>query len=458
MRVINSADNAKTDDIIYAMAIAAPSAIAQAKKANLPDIIGLTGANMVDDAIRTGKWIRANVKYKIDDFGNQNIQLPSAILNSPDPKADCKSLSLLYLSIMEATGAYNGGFRYASYKENKPFTHVYVYFFDNKKNIHTFDACIKDLKESKNYKKIKDMRVNYIAGVPMVIQDKTNKNVVKTKKMVYKPTVREIMTDDRYMSITGIETEFIGRKKRFKNFVTKVKTKVGDTVKKAGNLIKTVGLAPARGPFLLLVSLNFAGLARKLNMLRSKKPKSYEEFWLKVGGDVDALNKSVNKGKDKKPLLASKKTKASIQGATSVEYSLINGPDGDEFVGEPVTLATITAAIGTASALIVAVKKLFNKEGIQSQPGEDEAIEENPEFDPNATIAPGGGDTFANDPASEDAAKYAASGGTNIPPVSDTTRGLSATNSSITSSINPMYIVGGVAALGAIYLLTKKKK
>ena len=98
MRIYNSADNAKTDDIIYSMAIAAPSAIAQAKKANLTDVIGLTGANLIDDAIRTGKWIRANVKYKIDDFGNQNIQLPSALLRSG--KGDCKSISLLYLSIL----------------------------------------------------------------------------------------------------------------------------------------------------------------------------------------------------------------------------------------------------------------------------------------------------------------------------------------------------------------------
>lgn len=458
MPIFNAADDAKTDDIIYSMAIAAPSAIAQAKKANLPDVIGLTGANLHQDAIRTGKWIRANIKYKIDEFGNQNIQLPSALLKSG--KGDCKSLSMLYLSIMEAAG-YNGGFRYASYKDNRPFTHVYVYFLDNQKNIHTFDACIKDLKEVPTYKKIKDMKVNYIAGVPMVIQDKKN---MQSKKVVYKPTLKQLMSDDRYMSITGFEylTEVngIGKKGKLKAAFKKVKTKVGNTVKKAGKIIKTVGLAPARGPFLLLVDLNFAGLARRLEILRSKDPQSYEEFWLKVGGDVDALNKAVNKGKNKKPLLASKKTKSQIQGVTSVEYGLINGVDGDEYIGEPVTLATITAALTTASGLIVAVKKLFNKKGIQPQPGEDEAIEENPEFDESATLGADGGDVIANDPASEDAAQYAVTGGKKKPSISPSTKGktLEATSDAITPSINPMYIIGGVAALGAIYLLTKKKK
>lgn len=457
MPIYNAAEDAKTDDIIYSMAIAAPSAIAQAKKANLPDVIGLTGANLNQDAIRTGKWIRAHIKYKIDEFGNQNIQLPSAILTSG--KADCKSLSLLYLSIMVAAGYRDAGFRFASYKENKPFTHVYVYFLDNQKNVYTFDACIKDLKEVPTYKKIKDMKVNYIAGVPMVIQDKKRMQV---KKMAYKPTLKQLMSDDRYLSITGYEylTEIngIGKKGKLKAVFKKIKTKVGETVKKAGKIVKTVGLAPARGPFLLLVDLNFAGLARRLELLRQRDPKSYEEFWLKVGGDVDALNKAVNKGKGKKPLLASKKTRAAIKGAMSAEYGLINGPDGDEYIGEPVTIATITAALTTASGLIVAVKKLFNKKGIQPEAGEDEALEENPEYDESATLGADGGDVIANDPASEDAAQYAVTGGKKKPALSASTKGIEATSDAVsTTSINPLYVVGGIAALGAIYLLTKKK-
>jgi hypothetical protein len=54
-------NNAKTHDIIYSLCIAAPAAIKQAKKFNLPEIIGLTGADLQSDANLTGKWIRNNV-------------------------------------------------------------------------------------------------------------------------------------------------------------------------------------------------------------------------------------------------------------------------------------------------------------------------------------------------------------------------------------------------------------
>ena len=97
-----------TNDIIYSMALIAPAAIQQAIKYNLPAVIGLTGSNLNKDAILVGKWIRANVTYKIDPFTDQNIQLPSSLLR--DQKGDCKSFSMLFLAIMEAAG-YNGGFR-----------------------------------------------------------------------------------------------------------------------------------------------------------------------------------------------------------------------------------------------------------------------------------------------------------------------------------------------------------
>jgi len=68
-----------------------------------------------------------------------------------------------------------------------------------------------------------------------------------------------------------------------------------------------------------------------------------------------------------------------------------------------------------------------------------------------------GGDVIANDPASEDAAQYAVTGGKKKPNISPSTKGLQATSDAVTTSVNPMYIGIGIAALGAIYLLTKKK-
>ena len=56
--------NAKTDDIIYHLGGAVPAAMAQAKNANLPDVIGLSGADIESDGFLTSKWIKNNVTYR----------------------------------------------------------------------------------------------------------------------------------------------------------------------------------------------------------------------------------------------------------------------------------------------------------------------------------------------------------------------------------------------------------
>jgi len=427
-------NNAKTHDIIYALCIAAPAAIKQAKQFNLPEVIGLTGGNLEHDAQLTGKWIRSNVKYKIDSFDNQNIQLPSALLKTNT--GDCKSISLLFLSIMEAAG-HNGGFRFAAYR-GKNFTHVYN-FFENKNKIFTFDACIKDLKEHKTYTNIKDMKVNYLAGTPMLI-DETGIN--------RQPTAKELMQDDRVLAINGI-----GKKKRF--------PKIKNFINKAGNLTKTVALAPARGSFLLLVNLNFRALSKRLTKLKSKNPNSFAEWWTKLGGDIDKLNKAIEKGSTKKPLFGSKKG--------------VNGIGVDfEYMGEPVTAATVTAAITSAAGIIAALNKLLKKEGVTEEPGEEPLGEG---LDPDAPLSPElqpGEVAIPNDPASEGAASYIEKGinflkgvTSKKPAVKVKPRqsqpGLQAgnlTNQETATGFkpSPLLIGGGIAAIAAIYLLTKKKK
>ena len=426
-------NNARTHDIIYSLCIAAPAAIKQAKQFNLPEVIGLTGGNLENDATLTGKWIRNNVKYKIDSFDNQNIQLPSALLKSN--VGDCKSISLLFLAIMEAAG-YNGGFRFAGYR-GKNFTHVYN-FFDNKNKLYTFDACIADLKEHKTYTQIKDMKVNYLAGTPMLI-DETGIN--------RQPTAKELMQDDRVLSINGI-----GKKKRF--------PKLKNFINKAGNLTKTVALAPARGSFLLLVNLNFRALSKRLTKLRNKNENQFAEWWTKLGGDIDKLNKAIEKGSTKKPLFGAKKG--------------VNGIGVDfEYMGEPVTAATVTAAITSAAGIIAALNKLLKKEGVAEEPGEE--LGEG--LDPDAPLSPElepGEPVIPNDPASEGAASYIEKGINflkgvtgNKPKVRVKPRqsapgsGLQAgnlTNQETTGfKPSPLLIGGGIAAIAAIYLLTKKK-
>jgi hypothetical protein len=442
--------NAKTHDIIYSLCMAVPAAIKQVKQYNLVDTIGLSGNDLKRDAELTGNWIRKNTTYKIDNFKNQNIQLPSALLKSGT--GDCKSISLLYLAIMEAAG-YNGGFRFAGYRGNN-FTHVYN-FFVNKNNIVTFDACIKNLKEILTFTKIKDMRVNYLAGTPMLI-DETG--IERT------PTAAELMQDDRIAGVNGI-----GRL-RIKLPKIKIPPFVNKVLPKGGGFkpLATVALAPARGPFLLLTNLNVRGIAKRLAKFKEKNLQGYTEFWTKLGGDIDKLNAAVEKGKTKKAIFGERK----IGDAGFNDDEIVIG----EYIGEPVTLATITAAISAASGIIAQLNKLLGKNNVPEEPGEppmDEGI------DPNEPLVPGaepGEPVIPNDPASEGAGDYIKKGidfltgnaskppkikpritkpGGTIKP-SNTTSTAASTGTSFSPS--PLLIGGGIAAIAAIYFLTKKRK
>lgn len=430
---IETVNQGDTKDILYSLSAAVPAAIEQAKKFNLVEAVGISENDTpVEAGKKTGAWIRENITYKLDPFNEQNIQLPSSLLRTK--KGDCKSLSLLFLSIIEAAKEinprFNAGFRFVSYKKNKPYTHVYNYICLNKNKFFTFDCCLKDLKELQTYKEKKDMRVNYLAGAPIMIGEDIN--------AMSKPTVNELMTDDRFMS----GPDFIGKKKFFKNLGDKIKKVVKNEIK----FVKTVALAPARGPFLILLDVNFRGLARKMNEVRKKNPKLYEEFWLKLGGKIDSLNKAVDKGAKKKPFLGERK---GVSGATDAVYigganSICRVDDDTAAIGfDP---ASITVALTSAAAIVAAAQKLFKKEGVADKKEEGDPIDTS-NVPP---IAPPGEDFAANDPASPEAEKYAITGET--PKVTST-----GSSSSFKPSL-PLILGGAAVAAGAIYMLTKKKK
>jgi hypothetical protein len=97
---------------------------------------------------------------------------------------------------------------------------------------------------------------------------------------------------------------------------------------------KTTLFAIARGPFLLLVDLNVFGLASRLKLAYEKQPSKIVKFWEdKVGGDFGALEKAINQGYKKKPILGGK---------------------NNSF--DP---ATVTAALTAASGLIASVNKVL---------------------------------------------------------------------------------------------------
>lgn len=309
-------NNAKTKDIIEALCNVVPIAVDQCR-GEVEKVINKTG-NPLIDAERCCRYIRSNVKYKADGFSEQNIQLPGRMF-SGTKQADCKSFSLAFVGMMGAMG-YDCGFRFASYKPNKIPTHVYNFVICNGKK-YTFDACIENLKESPRYTYIKDMKVQYLTGLP----------------------------------IMGNDFEYMGRRRN----------KGGEGGKDKPRRGARILLAPVRGAFLSLIRLNVRGLAKKMSVAIAKDSSTSKAFWEKLGGKFDLLKKAVDKGKNKRPLAGESKKNKALKGvgfySADSESSYYIGED--DSIGA-VDLAAVGAFLATAAPALIAAKALFKKNSI----------------------------------------------------------------------------------------------
>lgn len=441
-KVFTAKNNANTEDIINALAKAAPAAIAQAKAANIADIIGVTGGDVIKDATKVGNWIRGNIKYKIDSFTNQNIQFPSAILKTK--QADCKSFSLLFLAIMSAAG-YDGGFRFASYRPNGQFTHVYNFFVKPNGEKIPFDACIKGLKESNRATKIKDMKVNYLAGAPIVTDDE--QEITRPARIV-RDRMGNVFLEyvDTGERISGPEAEHIAG---IRSLVNKAWKQIKKDAKKVWKGFKKVALAIPRSAALGVMELNFRGVSGQL--FRAQKDKKQtdrlKELWNRLGGDFGALQKSIDRGRKRKPLFGGGKA---IKG--------IGEPMVNIGIGEPVTLA---AAATTAAPILVMIFKFIKNAGVKPEgdekpPAGDTGLPPVDQSDPTARAIASG--RFApTDPQGEEATAYVRSQGQVF--VNSTgqvvARPGGTSGSGLLSGKTLLLLGGGVIA--AILLLKKKK-
>jgi hypothetical protein len=306
--------DASTEDIIEALIKAGPIAVHQVK--NHINSLGLflTG-DALKDALKISDYIRSNVKYEADGYTNQNIQLPARMFKDTK-KADCKSFSLAFFSLMKAAGHDKVGFRFASYKKNKIPTHVYNWFVDRNNNFYTFDTCVKTLKESKKFTFIKDMQVNYLTGP--------------------------------YSYLNGKEEREARREKRKER-----REKRREEGKGVFQGVKKVALALPRNAFRGLVALNVRGLATSLNTAIQKNPSKVKGFWEKLGGKYEGKNSlvgAINDGKNKKPVFGER------------------GVNGyyDEF-NEAYIGSAAAAAIAAATPILLAAKKLLAEVGIKPE-------------------------------------------------------------------------------------------
>lgn len=332
-------NNAKTKDIIEALCAVVPIAVDQCK-GQVEQVINKTG-NPLIDAESCCRYIRSNVKYEADGFSEQNIQLPGRMF-SGTKKADCKSFSLAFVGMMGAMG-YDCGFRFASYRENKIPTHVYNFVICNGKK-YTFDACIENLKESPRYTYIKDMKVQYLSGLP----------------------------------IMGNDFEYMGGKEERQARRAKRREEG------KGGRGKKILLAPVRAAFLSLVGLNVRGIAKKLSVAIAKDPSTTKAFWEKLGGKYDKLKSRVEKSKNKRPLAGESKKNKALKGlgfysADSEASYYIGENDG---IGV-VDLAAIGVFLATAAPALVAAKALFKKNSIpEGEEGEVITADEEKDTEP----------------------------------------------------------------------------
>jgi len=298
-----------TRDIINAIARALPVAVAQIEKRNY------TRPNQPINKIarKVAELTRRRFKYVKDGLTFQDIKLPSALEETKT--GDCKSLSLYIAANLTALGITNG-LRFAAYG-TKDVTHVYNWYLDENKILHTLDACLEGLQESPNYTKIEDMQTRIIAGVPVLSE---------------------------FDTINGPRGRARRQQRREENRERR----------QAGGRGKKIPLAIPRQAFLGLVKINFRNLATRQAQVMQKNPNDLKGFWLKLGGDYNKLVAAINQGKGKKPTFGKGKRVNGI-GEDATPGASAEGGD---------TLKTIEKFLPFVGPILTAISNLFKKNKI----------------------------------------------------------------------------------------------
>ena len=221
-------------------------------------------------AIQTAKkifqFLKKNIKYTVDSEASQKIMSPSAIISIG--KNDCKNYALFIVGILDSLrrkGYFNNKvfYRFASYRllDEIPH-HTFAVVIDDNGNEVFVDPVLSSFNERKTY----------------------FHKIDKSPKM-------------SLYSVSGIFT-----KKPKPSATAKIDT-TGITKAPAKKIVVKVALAPARGAFLLLVGLNFTGLATKLKQAFVNNKNKVNDFWNNLGGNTNELLRKVEQGALKNRLL-----------------------------------------------------------------------------------------------------------------------------------------------------------
>jgi hypothetical protein len=262
--------------------------------------------NGVQTAKKLFDFLKKNVRYKIESDKNQRIMSPSAILSLG--KNDCKNYALFIMGVLDSLkrkGLIDNKiyYRFASYKllDEIPH-HVFAVIEDKKGNEYFIDPVLSSFNERKTYyHKIDKEPVMPLYSVSGIGQAK-KKTAAKSVSPAAKP-------------------------------------------KEKKKIVLKIALAPARGSFLLLVGLNFMGLATKLKNAFDNRADETQNWWKNLGGNPNELLRKIQQGAKKKR----------IAGA-DVEFNS---------EGQIGVVATGTAAAAaTAAPILIKLAEFLSKLGI----------------------------------------------------------------------------------------------
>ena len=234
---------------------------------------------------------------------------------------------------------------------------------------------------SRVYEENEDGSVGLLAGRKKRKERRAARKAARKEKRAAKKAIRKAKKSGDKEALKQAKAAKKAAKKKLaanRGGLVKAAKKVGKAIKKF--TVKTSLLLP-RASFLLLLRLNFRGLAKRLSTNQQARDK-FAKVWKKLGGSMSKLNKAIDKGKGRKALFGSKKLKGDLEGQLA-ELGLVLENHGvidmPEYLGslgiEPATTATGTA-IASAMPIIKKILDVMKSVGEKIHETAEEARED----------------------------------------------------------------------------------
>jgi hypothetical protein len=230
----------------------------------------------------------------------------------------------------------------------------------------TIEGKKKPLKKLIKKVEKKPLIKNLIKKNPTVVKGKIIKKVIQKKPL--RTAIKKVQA--KKPLTTAIKK--VQAKKPLRTAIKKVQAKkplrtalkkLPSLAKKTFQKVKTfTGMAP-RTAYLALVRINFRGFATRINALNSDTKNKLFKKWLQLGGNRTALQKAVDAGKNKKPILGIKST---------------------QNIGE----LTVAAALAAATPIIVIIAAFIGKDNASNSNTSttDNNSFTTPEFNENVNV------------------------------------------------------------------------